>query len=272
MAEIVQDPLQPEQLPFAAPYNTLPTWAAVDWLALAWKDFKQAPRVSLTYGFTLTVLSYALSISSWYLGGALLLLSLLSGIVFVAPVFAIGLYSISYQINAGFKPKITYCLREGKRHLGNEMVFSVILLIIFLVWTKAGSGVHIFFPVESNPGFSDYLIFLTVGSLIGSIFAIVVFCASAFSLPMMMDRKADTVTAVISSVNAVINNKKAMMVWLAIVVIGVLLCFGSAFLAMPVVMPLLGYATWHGYKQTINAQQWKKNRKLNDDNPVLKQG
>ena len=158
-------------------------------------------------------------------------------------------------------------MREGKRHIGNEMVFSVILLVVFLVWTKAGSGVHIFFPIESNPELADYLIFYFVGGLIGSVFAVVVFCASAFSLPMMMDRKADTVTAVISSVNAVINNKRAMMVWLGIVVLGVVICLATAFLAMPFVMPLLGYATWHGYKQTINAEMWRKNQKLNDDHP-----
>lgn len=267
MADTTHNPTEPEPLPFAAPYNTLPVWSALDWMALAWQDFKHAPGISLLYGSILVVISYALAIASWYLGGVVLLFSLLSGLVFIAPVLALGLYSISCQISGGYKPKLTYCMREGKRHIGNEMVFSVILLVVFLVWTKAGSGVHIFFPIESNPELADYLIFYFVGGLIGSVFAVVVFCASAFSLPMMMDRKADTVTAVISSVNAVINNKRAMMVWLGIVVLGVVICLATAFLAMPFVMPLLGYATWHGYKQTINAEMWRKNQKLNDDHP-----
>ena len=267
MAETIHNPTPSEQLPFAAPYNILPVWSALDWLALAWQDFKHAPGISLLYGSILVVISYALAIASWYLGGVVLLFSLLSGLVFIAPVLAMGLYSISCQISAGYKPKLTYCMREGKRHIGNEMVFSVILLIVFLVWTKAGSGVHIFFPMQSNPEFLDYLIFYFIGGLIGSIFAVIVFCASAFSLPMMMDRKSDTVTAVITSVNAVINNKKAMLVWLSIVVLGVIICLATAFLAMPLIMPLLGYATWHGYKQTINAGMWRKNQKLNDDHP-----
>ena len=98
----------------------------------------------------------------------------------------------------------------------------------------------------------------------GAVFAGIVFCASAFSLPMMMDREADAITAVLTSVNAVRKNKKAMLVWAMIIAMTVGLCFLTAFLLMAVLMPILGYATWHGYKQTINARMWPENRKLND--------
>lgn len=243
-------------------------FAALEWMSLGWKDFKAAPRVSLMYGSILMAVSYGLAILSWNLGGAVLLLSLLSGLVFLAPILALGLYSVSCQIESGYKPRLAFCIREGKRHLGNELVFSVVMLIVFLVWVRAGSAIHIFFPMESNPEISEYIIFYSVGTVVGAVFASIVFCASAFSLPMMMDRKADAITAVLTSVNAVMSNKLPMMVWVCIIVATVVICLLTAFLAMAVLMPLLGYATWHGYKQTIDASIWQENQKLNEQYPV----
>ena len=189
----------------------------------------------------------------------------------IAPALAIGLYSISCQLQRGLEPQIGYCLREGRRHLGNEMIFSVVLLIVFLVWARAGSAMHIFFPMESSPELTEYLIFYGIGSVVGAVFAVIVFSASAFSLPMMMDRRADAITAVLTSVNAVRNNKLPMLVWGSVLVFSVLLCLVTAFLGMLVLMPLLGYATWHGYKQTVVADQWPENVKLNEHNPHTNQ-
>lgn len=258
---------EPDQLPFVAPCRRLPMTAAFTWLRLGWRDFMAAPRVSLIYGGALVLISYLLAISSWYLGGAVLLFSLLSGLVFIAPVLALGLYSVSCQIEAGYTPRLGYCLREGKRHLGNELIYSVVLLIVFLLWARAGSAIHIFFPMESESQMQDYIVFYAIGSLIGAIFAGIVFCASAFSLPMMMDRKADAITAVLTSVNAVMQNKGPMLVWAIMIVISVVLCFLTAFLGMMILMPVIGYATWHGYKQTIESEMWQENRKLSEHDP-----
>jgi len=263
--------IEPDQLPFVAPSQKLPVFAALDWMALSWKDFKAAPGVSLVYGGLLVVISYLLAVLSWHLGGAVLLLSLVTGLVFISPVLALGLYSVSCQIESGCKPKMALCIREGKRHLGNELVFSMVLLIVFLVWIRAGSGIHIFFPVESEPELGEYIAFYSIGSVVGAVFASIVFCASAFSLPMMMDRKADAVTAVLTSVNAVMKNKLAMLVWASIIVACVIICLFTAFLGMVILMPLLGFATWHGYKQTIDAEMWAENKKLNDSYPHAEQ-
>ncbi|MEI2419729.1 DUF2189 domain-containing protein, partial [Arthrospira platensis SPKY2] len=120
----------------------------------------------------------------------------------------------------------------------------------------AGSMVHVFFPVESKPELIQVLRFLTIGSAVGSIFAAVAFAASAFSLPMLMDRKADTITAVITSVNATLRNKPAMAVWLAMIVILTGIGFATAFVGMVLLFPLLGHATWHAYRDVIDASAW----------------
>jgi len=265
MRKTKQDRLpDPDQLPFVAPCNKLPLTAAVEWIRLGYMDFKKAPGISLSYGLVLVVISYILTILSWYLGGAVLLLSLLSGLVFIAPVLALGLYSVSCQIEVGHKPKLGFCVREGKRHLGNELIYSVILLIIFLLWARAGSAIHIFFPMEVESRVESYIIFYTVGSAVGAIFAALVFCASAFSLPMMIDRKADAITAVLTSINAVRTNKAAMFVWALIIVLFIVVSFMTAYLGLAITIPILGYATWHGYKQTINTELWEENIKINE--------
>ncbi len=267
MAESSQQPVPSDQLPFAAPCRRLPVTASLGWLRSGFADFVAAPAISIIYGLAMMAISFLLAVASWYLGGAVLLFSLLSGLVFLAPVLALGLYSISCQIEAGQKPRLGYCLREGRRHLGNELIFSVIMLVVFLLWTKAGTGIHIFFPIDEQPTWTDFAIFYAVGSAIGAVFAAIVFSASAFALPMMLDRQADAITAVISSVHAVLNNKMALALWALIIVFGIGLCFASGFLLMPIVLPVLAYASWHGYRQTIDAGMWQENTKLSDQNP-----
>ena len=251
-----------EALPFVAPCRQVDMMDPFRWLKLGWEDFKQAPRVSLIYGVVLVILSYIVAFFTWKLGGYVLILSLMSGFIFIAPALALGLYSISCQLQAGMKPQIGYCLRQGRRHLGNELVYSVILLVIFLLWARAASMIHVFFPMEAHPQLADLATFLGIGSAVGTLFAGLVFSASAFSLPMMLDRKVDTITAVITSVNAVLRNKGAMFVWALMIVISLGISFATAFLGLAVLMPVLGYTTWHAYQATIKPDAWPEHSKV----------
>jgi len=248
--------LEDSGLPFVAPCRRLEASDPLVWLVLGWQDFKRAPAVSLYYGGFLVLLSYVLAILTWQLGGYVLVFSLMSGLVFLAPVLAIGLYSISCQLQRNLKPQIGYCLREGRRHLGSELVYSMVLLIIFLLWARAASMVHVFFPMQANPALTDLALFLGIGTAIGALFSGLVFMASAFSLPMMLDRQTDTITAVLTSVNAVLNNKAAMLVWAALIGMALAISVATAFIGFAVTMPVLGYAAWHGYQATIQAEAW----------------
>jgi uncharacterized membrane protein len=253
-----------DALPFVAPCRQLGITDPFHWLKLGWQDFKSAQRISLTYGFVLVVLSYLVAIFTWELGGYVLILSLMSGFIFIAPVLALGLYSISCQLQAGLDPQIGYCLRQGRRHINNELIYSFILLVIFLLWARAASMIHVFFPMEADPSLADLATFLGVGTTVGTLFAALVFSASAFSLPMMLDRKVDTVTAVITSVNAVLRNKGAMFVWAMIIVVAVGISFATAFLGLAILMPVLGYTTWHAYQATIKPDAWPEQSKVPD--------
>jgi uncharacterized membrane protein len=73
---------------------------------------------------------------------------------------------------------------------------------------------------------------------------------------MLLDRRADGVTAAATSLNAVLRNKPAMLVWIGLILLAVLIGFGTGFVGFIVTMPLIGHATWHAYRETIDASAW----------------
>jgi uncharacterized membrane protein len=243
-------------LPFAAPCRQLSAVAPLRWVGQGWQDFRRAPRQSLVYGAAIVMLSWLVTGIGLKLGSYWAALVLLSGFVFVAPVLAIGLYSISRQLEIGRSPSLAGCASEMRKAIGTAMVFALALLVLFLVWARAGSMVHVFFPVRSNPDWSQLAAFLAIGSAVGSIFALLTFTFSAFSLPMICDREVDAITAIVSSVNAVLRNKPAMAVWAILIVVLTALGFATALAGLAVAIPVLGYATWHGYRETIEAGAW----------------
>lgn len=250
---------KPQTLPFVAPCRRLEAGAPLRWVGRGWQDFQRAPGQSLAYGVAIVALSWLVTGVGLKVGSYWSVLILLSGFVFVAPVLALGLYSISRQLGRGVEPSLTRCFGEQRRALGTAMVFALVLMIVFLVWARAGAMVHVFFPVKANPPWTQLATFFLIGSAVGSIFALVSFSVSAFSLPMICDRETDAVTAIVTSINAVLRNKRAMAVWVALIVGLTAIGFVTALLGLAVTIPLLGYATWHGYRETIDASAWRQN-------------
>jgi uncharacterized membrane protein len=249
-------PQSPENMPFVAPCRTLEMTAPLRWLRLGWADLIRAPRLSLTYGAVLMALSMLIAAFTWRFGTIALYLGLATGFVFIGPALAVGLYSISRQLGKGLEPVMGYCLREGWHHIRELLVLGVVLLVVLLVWARAAATVHVFFPDEANPPLEHLVTFLGIGSVVGAVFAAIVFSASAFSLPMILDRKVDAITAVVTSVNAVLRNKKPLFLWACLIFLSVVLGFATAFVGFAVLLPLIGHATWHAYQETIDAAGW----------------
>ncbi len=245
-----------ENMPFVAPCHTLELSAPLRWLRLGWNDILRAPRLSLTYGTVLMALSMLIAAFTWRYGMMALYLGLATGFVFIGPVLAVGLYSISRQLGKGLNPVMGYCVREGWHHIRELLVMGIVLLVVLLVWARAAATVHVFFPDEPNPPIEHLLTFLGVGSVVGAVFAAIVFSASALSLPMILDRKVDAITACVTSINAVLRNKKPMLIWAFLIFFSVLLGFATACIGFIVLMPLIGHATWHAYRETIDADAW----------------
>lgn len=247
------------------PSRDLPAGAAFGWLRAGWADFMKAPAVSLIYGFFVFLVSIMVAWLAWKLGGFILLLSALSGFVFVAPMLAFGLYAVSRQLCEGKQPNLRHTFEAIRRPLGNAMVFTLVLLVIFLLWARAGMMVQVFFPYGRDPEWTHIVTFLLIGSAVGSIFASVSFAASVFSLPMVANRDVDTITAVISSINAVLRNKPAMLLWAFLISAMTLIGFLTAGLGLIIIIPWLAYATWHGYREALDVSEWPRLPQLDQD-------
>lgn len=246
-------------LPFVAPCHQIAPWAPFRWLMLGARDLFHAPRQSLFYGLAVAILMAIVTLLAWFRGSQWIMFAMIGGFVFLAPLTCIGLYAISAQLERGQQPSLIRSLRAAfRRHLGNEMIFAIALLVLFLVWARAAVMVGIFFPADGDPTIGEMLPYLTFGSLVGSVFAAVTFCASAFSLPMIMHRDVDSITAIVTSINAVLRNKLPMFVWLALILSGLLIGLMTAFTGLVVVIPMIGYAAWHGYLETIDASAFPR--------------
>ena len=259
MTDTDQQETNNNEMPFVAPCRELSPWAPFRWIKLGVKDLLQAPQQSLIYGLAVALMIAIVSLLAWMKGSQWIMFAMLGGFVFLAQLTCIGLYAISAQLERGQPPLMARSLRAAfRRHLGNEMIFAIILLVIFLVWARAAVIVTVFFPTDGEQTWRDLLPYLTFGSLVGSVFAAVTFSASAFSLPMIMHRNVDSITAIVTSVNAVLRNKRAMFLWLTIIVASLLLGLVTAFVGLIVIIPVIGYAAWHGYLETIDAEEFPR--------------
>lgn len=253
------------ELPFMAPCRQLQLLAPFRWLQLGWRDLCAAKTESLFFGSIAVISSYAVSAVAWHYGSLGLLLGVLTGFVFLGPLLALTLYSISDQLAHSESPALRRSFADAARAAGDALVFAIVLLVIFLVWARAASMVHVFFPADSGTAGDGLGVFLAVGTAVGAVFSVIVFTASAFSLPMLIDRKTDAVTAIVTSVNAVLRNKPAMLVWSALIVLLTLVGFATAFLGFVLLLPLMGYATWHGYQETIDASSWPEQERWGEE-------
>jgi len=250
-------PANTNALPFIAPCRDLDIEAPIRWVRLGIADLKSAPGKSLGYGAMAMTLCYIAAYAAFIISGPLVLLTILSGLTLIGPVMAIGLYSISCQLQNGLVPKLGYCLRDSTRGLGNLGLFASVLVVLFLIWIHVGHLLHIFFPAgELMSNKMDLVFFFGIGSAVGAVFAVITFCISAFSLPMIMDRKTDLVTAIVTSINAVLRNRKVMLLWAATIVAGMLFSAITGLLGLVVIFPVLGHATWHAYRETVDASDW----------------
>jgi hypothetical protein len=156
--------------PFAAPCRRLPVAAPLRWLAAGWSDYRASPGISLAYGSIVFAVSLGVTLLAWKLGSYVLVISMLSGFIFIAPLLATGMYSASRQLGRGEPVSFARSVRRMQFALRDALVFALVLLVIFLVWVRAGVMVHVFFPAGESHDPLLLLRFLGIGSAGGAIF------------------------------------------------------------------------------------------------------
>ena len=252
---MTERPAAEESRPFVVPCRRLDGRAPLRWLAAGWRDVRRAPALTAVYGAVIVLVSVAISALAWQLGRFALLAALLSGFVFVAPLIAVGLYSVSCALKEGRRPQLSDSFRLIRSIPGQAAVFALIQMVVLFTWSRSGMMVSAFMPIEPD-NIQSLIEFLAVGSAFGTIFAALTFATTAFSLPMIADRDVDMVTAVVSSVNAVLRNKRVALIWASLIALITLIGFATAFVGLGLLMPWLAYAAWHSYRETLDSSTW----------------
>ncbi len=136
---------------------------------------------------------------------------------------------------------------------------AVIVLLIFGFWVILARALFAIFLGESGIGATSLsalwspagVAMLVVGTVVGGVLAFVLFSITVFSLPMLLDRPVDFVSAIVTSVMAVRANFAVMMRWAVQITVLLILGMLPAFLGLFIVLPVLGHATWHLYVLTV---------------------
>jgi uncharacterized membrane protein len=241
------------RLPFDAPW---------DWLGAGWRDITAVPQVSLAYGAVFALLSLALTLGLMTFGLQSLVLALAGGFLLIGPLFAVGLYEASRRLELGLPVRFGELWWAAERAPGQLGFFGAILAFAYFVWIELALLLFMLFlgstvwPPPSQ--FLNLLLFtpaglalLVVGTLLGGMLALLVFAISVVSIPLLMTRRIDAVTAMRASVAAVLENPKAMLLWAALIAAFVAIGIATLFLGLVVVFPLVGHATWHAYRAVI---------------------
>lgn len=232
------------------------------WLEAGWADMRAVPAISLAYGSTFLFVSILLA-GLLFLGGASALLPVFgAGFLLVGPMLAVGLYEVSRRLEAGERVRLKDVIFVSSRNLTQLALVGGMLAGAFIIWLQiAGWIFAIFYGAVGIPPLSEFapmlllsprgLALLAIGTAAGGVLAFTVFAISVISVPLLLARDIDAVTAVITSVNAVRKNFWPMLLWGWI--IALLTAFGIAtwFLGLAVIFPLLGHATWHAHRAVV---------------------
>ncbi|MEL7199798.1 MAG: DUF2189 domain-containing protein [Pseudomonadota bacterium] len=229
-------------------------------LVAGWRDFLAVPQYGLFFGVVYALAGFALSYVLIARGEVSWLIPATAGFPLLAPFTAVGLYEVSRRRELGISMTWGQVLGAIKGR-GDEQILSmgVIIFVAFGFWVIIAHLVFSVFLVEAGAG-SESLAFLftplgiamlLVGSVIGAVIALIFFAITVFSLPMLVERQTDFLTAIFTSVRLCRTNFAVLMAWAVAIAALLFVAVASAFLGLLVVLPVLGHATWHLYRITV---------------------
>ena len=221
------------------------------WLNKGWQDFRRAPAHSLAYGLMFATLG-GLLISIYQSNVNNLLPSLFFFMLFVGPLLAFGLYDISQQLERNHEPSFTHERKKAFSEMGHELMLSLMMTLVFMMMILFTSLVMNIFAMSGQTGVSSALLMSDATFLfISVVFAGLLFCVNSFALPMIVDQDANAGTAMTTSLDAVRRNKSVIALWALLVLALMAVGFATYLVGFVVIVPVIGYASWHAYREII---------------------
>ncbi len=229
-------------------------------LAAGWRDFTACPVFGLFFGGIYVVAGLFLYYALFNWGAVVWLIPAAAGFPLLAPFVAVGLYEVSRRRELGL-PMSWSAVLGALRGRGDEQILSmgVIVFVAFGFWLMIAHGIFAVFMAESGIGSESLELFSTtagimmllVGTVVGAIMALAFFAITVMSLPMLVDREADFLTAIIVSLGTVRSNRFVMVTWAVWIAIGLFIAMVPLFLGLLVALPVFGHATWHLYRRAV---------------------
>lgn len=227
------------------------------WLALGWRDFRRCPAIGLFYGACFALMGWALEAAFAHAPAYVLALS--AGFLLMGPFLCLGLYRASQRLEQGQTPGFADSLFAWEAHLGQLGIFGFVLLVLEMLW---GRATLIVFAVsfQGMPDFKgsllalfdpDNLGFIVGWAAVGAVFAGLIYAISVVSIPMLLHRRTDAITAGITSMRLVLTQTPVMLVWGALITLVIGLAMLPAFAGLLVAGPVIGHASWHAYRAAV---------------------
>ena len=247
---------------FSLQLATLRPSDPIRWLQLGWQDFQRCPRIGLFYGLCFFAMGHALL--AVFQNAPAYVLALSAGFLLMGPFLCLGLYDASKAMQThDHRPSLRASLQAWQPTKGTMGIFAGVLLILELLWGRASLVVFAvtfntmpstekLLPQLVNPENIGFLITYTI---VGGFFAGLIFITSVISIPMIMDRKTDAVSAGLTSIRACLQNPGVMLIWGAIITLLIGLAMLPVFLGLLVIGPVIGHATWHAYRNIVPMQE-----------------
>ena len=226
------------------------------------RDFQAVPLYGLAFGALYAAGGIAILLCLMAFGLVYLAYPLAAGFAMIGPFVATGLYEVSRRRETGQAISIGAIWATVKAR-GEIGWMAFVTLFVFVIWmyqvrllialllglNASFSSLREFITVvlTTNEG----LLFLAIGNAVGAALSLILFSLTVVSFPLLLDRDVDFVTAMVTSVRAVVTSPVPMIGWAAVIVVLLAVSAIPYFLGLVVTLPVLGHATWHLYRRII---------------------
>ncbi len=228
------------------------------WIARGWDDLRATGYRGVFYGAVFAVMgALVLTIYETYWQFTM---GLLAGFFLLGPFVCTGAYELSRQHDRGEAPNLVASMTCWRRNLGSIAFFAAILTFAMIVWARVSVVMFALFSTTDFPtmrGVINHIFslenpeFIAVWGGVGFVFASLVFAISVVSVPLMLDRRTDTMMAIFASVRSLFRNPLVLYLWAAIIVAVIGASLLLWFVPLVITAPLIGHATWHAYRDLI---------------------
>ncbi|WP_442799570.1 DUF2189 domain-containing protein [Polaromonas sp. CG_9.5] len=242
----------------------------LSWLVRGAQDMQRGGWLSLAHGVLPAVFGGLLVLLAgdhfWLLAGAF------SGFLVIAPVLATSLYAISRAIERGEAVNLQLIVKTWTRWQYSRYAvsggywgmvrFGLLLALAGTGWVLTSAALITLMAVEPvntpldflrhvvlAPGHYVFELWLTMGGLL----AVPIFASSVIAMPLLLDRRVDVLQAVLTSWQAVLTNPAPLAFWAALIMLLTIFGLATLLLGLVVVLPLLGHASWHAYRDLVDA-------------------